>query len=290
MTARLLSLPSVTALVSVMNGYWDGEKSVGVRIATHAELGDFFGALDIEVADEPSIGKKIRATLARLNTTKSEHAALRRLLEQVADSRFHRGRDHAAALAHLNDNLRGDGYELREIGSVFRLVTLGTNVAAAAALQDKTRSLDLDSVRTDFERALSEAEANPEGAITAACSTVESVCKCILDEAGEPYPSNQDIKGLTGAVAKLLSLSPGRDDLPKEWEADIRQILQGLVTTVGGIGALRTHAGDAHGKGKRRAPVDSRIARLAIHAASTVSLFYLETWERHGRKTRPDSR
>jgi len=43
---------------------------------------------------------------------------------------------------------------------------------------------------------------------------------------------------------------------------------------------LRTHAGDAHGKGKNAVSADARIARLAIHAASTVSLFYIETWQR----------
>ena len=81
-------------------------------------------------------------------------------------------------------------------------------------------------------------------------------------------------------VAKHLHLSPGRADLPREWEQDIRGVLGGLFTVGGGIGALRTHAGDAHGKGKRPVAVDARIARLAIHAASTISLFYIETWQR----------
>src|SRR5205823_9306695 len=86
--------------------------------------------------------------------------------------------------------------------------------------------------------------------------------------------------GLVTEVSKQLNLSPGREDLPPEWTADIRQILGGLASVTGGIGALRTHAGDAHGRGKRKVAVDGRIARLAIHAASTVSLFFIETWNR----------
>ncbi len=61
---------------------------------------------------------------------------------------------------------------------------------------------------------------------------------------------------------------------------DIKQILTGLISVTSGIGALRTHGGDAHGRGRKKTPVDARIARLAIHAASTASLFYIETWNR----------
>jgi hypothetical protein len=180
----------------------------------------------------------------------------------------------------MNKRLSFDGYVVRKIGSAYKVVVLATNTVAAAALAEKVQSLDLASVHADFDRASSEAESDPEDAITSACSTVESVCKCILDELDKPYPANKDIKGLVGEVAKHLNLSPGRDDFPKEWEQDIRQILSGLFSVVGGIGALRTHAGDAHGRGKKHIPIDARIARLAIHAASTVSLFYIETWQR----------
>ena len=47
-----------------------------------------------------------------------------------------------------------------------------------------------------------------------------------------------------------------------------------------GVGALRTHGGDAHGREKCFARIDARIARLSIHAASTAALFLIETWQR----------
>lgn len=49
---------------------------------------------------------------------------------------------------------------------------------------------------------------------------------------------------------------------------------------IDGIGSLRTHVGDAHGREKGFVRIDARIARLAIHSASTVSLFIIETWQR----------
>jgi hypothetical protein len=282
--SKLLSLPAVTALNRVIGGYRAGTRTIGIPINTHAELHDFFGEYGIVVADAPSIPKKIRATIERLNTTVAEHPVLKKLLAQVADPRYYAVEQHEPSIQFLNVALRPDGMEIRLVGDSYRLLTTGVNAVAASALASKADALDLVSVQADFERAVSKADDDPAEAITAACSTVESVCKCILDEMSLPHPTNKDIKGLVGEVAKHLKLSPGRDDLPKEWEQDIRQILSGLFNVAGGIGALRTHAGSAHGKGKKAVPADARIARLAVHAASTISLFFIETWQRMAKR------
>ena len=105
---------------------------------------------------------------------------------------------------------------------------------------------------------------------------------------GQELPAKKDIQGLVKAVQEPLGLSPARTDLPPEIAADVRQVLQGLATAAAGIGALRTHGGDAHGRERGRTRVDSRIARLAIHAASTLALFLVETWERTQRRALPN--
>lgn len=81
--------------------------------------------------------------------------------------------------------------------------------------------------------------------------------------------------------------SLGRDDLPALVAQDIRKVLSGLSTTAEGIGSLRTHGGDAHGRERGHPMIDPRIARLAIHAASTIALFFIETWERKMRRALP---
>ncbi|MCB2230287.1 abortive infection family protein [bacterium] len=185
-----------------------------------------------------------------------------------------------AVVEYLNERLAFDDMELRLQGKLYRLVSTTTANLSVAGLKAAIDLTDYDSVRSDFERSLGAADRDPEDAITAACSTVESVCKCILDEMNQPYPKREDIKALVSEVGKHLNLSPSRTDLPENIAADIKQVLSGLVSVTSGIGALRTHAGDAHGRGRMKAPVDARIARLAIHSASTVSLFYIETWNR----------
>jgi hypothetical protein len=92
---------------------------------------------------------------------------------------------------------------------------------------------------------------------------------------GLAYPNNQDISGLIWEVQRHLNLSPAQPNL----QQDLRQILGGLTSVAGGIGALRTHTGDAHGRGIGVTQASPRLARLAIHAASTLALFLIETWQ-----------
>ena len=126
----------------------------------------------------------------------------------------------------------------------YRLLALGTHAPVASALSETARVLNLESVAQDFDRSLQQSGTDPEDAITAACSTVESVCKCILDKLGQPYPREQTISRLVRAVQRQLDISPDREDI----DPDLRQILGGLAGVAGGIGALRTHSGDAHGR------------------------------------------
>jgi hypothetical protein len=58
------------------------------------------------------------------------------------------------------------------------------------------------------------------------------------------------------------------------------KILGGVASVVDGIGALRTHTGSAHGRGRHAYRVEPRHARLAIHAAHTLTTFLIETWAR----------
>src|SRR3546814_17004352 len=100
-----------------------------------------------------------------------------------------------------------------------------------------------------------------------------------------PLPPKKDIDGLIRAVQGPLGLSPGRSDLPPEIEADIRQTLSGLTSVAKGIGALRTHGGDAHGREKGFRGMDARIERPAVNTSSTLARFLIETWTRPEHRT-----
>ncbi len=116
--------------------------------------------------------------------------------------------------------------------------------------------------------------------MTSACSVVESVCRSVLIELGLPLPQKKDIQGLYQAIREPLGLTPDKQGVPDEIANDVRTILGGLNSVVNGVGSLRTHGGDAHGRERGYRRIDSRIARLAIHSASTASLFLVETWQK----------
>jgi Abortive infection C-terminus len=192
-----------------------------------------------------------------------------------------------AVVAHLNRFLAREGMEIVLLRDRPQLTVLGRSGVVVGAIAAKVATIDFDTVQRDIGRALASAHEDPEDALTAACSIVESVCRSILSELKLPLPAKRDIDGLMRAVQEPLGLSPTRTDLPPEIASDVRQVLSGMTTVVKGVGALRTHAGDAHGRERGFRRIDARIARLAVHAASTMALFLIETWERKERRPLP---
>lgn len=211
-----------------------------------------------------------------------EGEKLQTILENAASpADFVRAPDKlTAVLEYLNAFLRLDDLELQHQNGKVRLVKAGTSAPVITALGKATQTYDFDTVSREIDRALQNAETDPEDAITAACSIIEGICRSVLVELSIDLPKKRDIKSLYRAVRDPLNLSPDRSDLQAEAADDIRTILGGLATVVEGIGSLRTHVGDAHGRERGYKRVDTRIAKLAVHSASSISLFIIETWQR----------
>jgi len=132
---------------------------------------------------------------------------------------------------------------------------------------------DAPHVAAAWEKALERRATDPEGAITAARSLLETVCKHILDEQGLTYTDADDLPKLYKATAGSLNLSPSQHT-----EQIFRQILGGCQAVVEGLGTLRNRLSDAHGKGKQGVRPASRHAELAVNLAGTVATFLIATW------------
>lgn len=207
--------------------------------------------------------------------------SLKRVILRVCDPReYLSAPDKAVAVReHVNAALEADGLAVTIVSGAAHLVERTSAGLIVEPFISKVAKLDFDTVQIEIARALPSVSADPEDAVTAACSLVEAVCRSILIELGLPLPAKRDIDGLLRAVQDPLNLSPGRTDLSPEIEQDVRQVLGGLTSVTKGIGALRTHAGDAHGREKGFRRIDPRIARLALNSASSIALFLIETWE-----------
>lgn len=228
----------------------------------------------------------LRSYLDELRTRADGEDALMRLIERAADPRDFIGEPekNQAVLDYLNVYLEYDDLEVTLEGRRARARKKGATSTVVDAFATKTMALNFAAVRVEVDRALESADRDPPVAVTAACVIIESVCRSILAELKIEAPAKRDVEGLLRAVQDPLGLLPGRSDLPDLIAADIRQVLGGLTSVAKGVGALRTHGGSAHATEHGQAPIDARIARFAIHSASTIALFLVETWERKERR------
>lgn len=129
-----------------------------------------------------------------------------------------------------------------------------------------------ETVRRSWDSALAKVVNDPEGAITATRTTLESVCKHICDERGVEYNDADDLSRLYKAAAASMNIAPDQHN-----EKIIKQILSGVSTVVGGLAALRNSLSDSHGRGKTATRPAPRHARLAVNTGFAVAGFLIDT-------------
>jgi hypothetical protein len=137
------------------------------------------------------------------------------------------------------------------------------------------KTFDENGVHAVWQKALERRASDPEGAITAARTLLETVCKHILDHAGVSYDASKiELHELYKLTATELKISPSQHT-----EEVFRQILGGCSAVVNGLGTLRNRLGDAHGKGQRPVKPAPRHAELAVNLAGAMALFLVSTWQ-----------
>lgn len=134
--------------------------------------------------------------------------------------------------------------------------------------------VDAPHVAAAWQKALERRATDPSGAITAARTLIETVCKHILDEQAVTYADSEELPKLYRLTAESLNLSPSQHT-----EKLFRQILGGCQAVVEGLGAMRNRHSDAHGSGKAGVRPAPRHAELAVNLAGTMATFLLATWE-----------
>jgi hypothetical protein len=184
-----------------------------------------------------------------------------------------------------NHYLRNDGFELvvktRLSGKpVFtgryagHLPTPG--VAAVRAILAGTDPSYIAQQITRMEAAVVN---DPALAIGTAKELIETVCKTILAARGIAFSKTAELPELVKATAKTLELTP--DDVPDRAKAAdiIKRLLSNLGSITQGIAELRNQHGTGHGKKAGTKSLGSRHAKLAVGAASTIAVFFVETHE-----------
>lgn len=142
-----------------------------------------------------------------------------------------------------------------------------------ASVSDALTAFNAAGVEEVWNKALTRRTTDPEGAITAARTLLETVLKHLLDDLGVTYTDREDLPKLYGMVATALNLAPSQHS-----EEAFRTILGGATTVVNGLGTLRNRLSDSHGKGtKARVKPSARHASLAVNMAGALASFIVET-------------
>jgi AbiJ N-terminal domain 3/Abortive infection C-terminus len=223
--------------------------------------------------------------LERVGFLTCSQARLFGFLEDVLHP-VRRDPDQQEALsAALNPILRRDGYALFVSGKIsgYPVYNVQETVATGAQPADvlisgALSSYDESGVHASWEKALDRRARDPDGAITAAKTLVETVCKHILEEAGVSYGDNDDLPKLYSLAAERLNLAPSQHS-----EQVFKAILGNCQAVVSNLAAIRNKLGDTHGQGKRHSRPLPRHAELAVNLAGSVAMFLIATWK--ARKT-----
>ena len=141
--------------------------------------------------------------------------------------------------------------------------------------------VDRPFVQKQWQKALSEVDSDPEGAISTARALVETVCKHLLEELGIEFKDDGDLAALFKATVAILNLAPST-----KASNCLKQMMGGAFSVMNGLAGLRNEFGDAHGKAKGYVGPEPRHARFAVNSAGGLAMFMLETHEE--RPNRPD--
>ena len=132
--------------------------------------------------------------------------------------------------------------------------------------------LSADARLSDINRLWTKAKGrtrdDPDGAITAAKTILESLCKKLVDLFGGSYTNRDDLPALYRNAATLLNLAPG-----EQTEKEYKKATGAVMAIVDSISCIRNREGDSH------SPVHtaSRLhARLVVNLAGSVASFLAE--------------
>lgn len=149
----------------------------------------------------------------------------------------------------------------------------GKGTAPLDRLTSETlESFDASGVHAVWQKALTRRQNDPEGAITAARTLLETVCKHVLDELGVSYGEKDDLPKLYSEASKALNIAPSQHT-----EEVFKQVLGGCTSVVIGLGTLRNRISDSHGQGKRPVKPAPRHAELAVNLSGAMATFLVET-------------
>jgi hypothetical protein len=148
-------------------------------------------------------------------------------------------------------------------------------VGTRAAVHDGPIAEAIEQQIHAIENALSSV---PDFAFDLSKTLVESVCKTVLADIGQPADPTWDAPKLLKEATNRLALLPRNHPDPAKARDSVEKTIRGLLHTIQGLCELRNGYGIAsHGRDGFSARLDLRQATLAAQAADTIVSFLYRT-------------
>lgn len=184
----------------------------------------------------------------------------------------------------FNEELKEDSFEITERSKIS-----GRPLYAPRQLSsiDISQITDVKKIATEFNadylkqqliRMESSIETDPPLAIGTAKELIETCCKTILSSKGKEIPKKPKLPNLVKETLKELNLTPENISGSSETEKILKILLSNLSSIAQSITELRNIHGTGHGKNGNTKGLESKHAKLAVGAASTLAIFLLETF------------
>ena len=183
----------------------------------------------------------------------------------------------------FNNLLAADGFEIiertrlsgRPVYAAHLKIT-GSSLSVRSA-RDLAASFDAEYLSQQMTRLEAAVPHDPALAIGTSKELVETCCKTILQDLHCEIDKNWVLTKLVKETCKALKLRA--DDIPDEAKAaeTIRRLLNNLATVTQGLAELRNDYGTGHGKAASAKGLNARHAKLAVGAATTLTVFLFET-------------
>ena len=137
-----------------------------------------------------------------------------------------------------------------------------------------TLQVSNEYIKELWTKCLERRVSDPEGAITASRTFLESTCRFILDSLGETYEKSDDLPQLFKKTTKVLNLAPS-----EHTEQPFKQMISGGFSIVNGLSSLRNNISDSHAISNAYGRPSHIHSTLCVNLAGVISSFLLSTFD-----------
>lgn len=205
-----------------------------------------------------------------------DRRAVRRVLDAYESHLFRLSQDRDDACREEAKVLTGH-LEADDLSYINRKINLRPATIVDEHLIDETLTVDVSQLKSNIKRMQGAVVEDPALAIGASKELVEACCKACLVDLGEEVGRKETLPDLMKRLTRALELVPEGVPEEKKGAASIRRVLGSLANIVQGMAELRNSYGSGPGKAPGQGGLHPRHARLSVGAASTLSMFLMET-------------